>query len=214
MLANGITDRVHYLLENQEKLAVFADCHVIAPDGSQLYESGIEGLYSHQGMRKNALANEELIADYIVRHWAVPGPVFMCRKEAYSVVGLYDESLALAEDWDMYLRLAAVRKLGFLPRYVANYRVHPTNACSTKKEQLLADAYRTAKKHVGRFRGANAEYLRSCVQEYESQHPPKPLWKVIAHRIDGTFFGLPRYLYHCCRKLVNGKPPVTPNLSP
>src|SRR5205807_4555457 len=108
-------------------------------DCSRLSESGIEGLYAKAGMRKAALVNDELIAANVVRHWAVPGPVFLCRAEAFRVVGLYDESLRLCEDWDMYLRLSAAGKLGFLPKYVAQYRVHPQSLYSSRPAEVDAD---------------------------------------------------------------------------
>src|SRR5262245_23120010 len=144
LLPNGILDRVEYLLGHTEKLAVFADCHVIRSDGSLHVESGIEDLYPYRGMRKKNLESDSSIAENVICHWGVPGPVFMCRAKAYQIVGSYDESL-LVEDWDMYLRIAATGRLGFLPAYVAKYRVHSANMCSTRQKRIALDLYRTAK---------------------------------------------------------------------
>jgi glycosyltransferase involved in cell wall biosynthesis len=195
LLPNGITDRVSYLLDHPEKLAVFADCHVIAHDGTPLYESGIEGLYAKAGMRKAALAKDELIAVNVVCHWAVPGPVLLCRAEAFRVVGLYDESLKLCEDWDMYLRLSAAGKLGFLPRYVAQYRVHSKSLYSSRPAEVDADNYRAAKKNALLFREELAQHLLAHVRRCEAPPPPRSVLKSLARLVNRALFRVPGHLY-------------------
>lgn len=168
LLPQGIAARVRYLQENPEKLAVFADCHVIDADGNQLHESGIEGLYVLSGMRKDILAFDECVAPSIVFNWGVPGPVFMCRARAYDVVGRYDETL-IAEDWDMYLRLAAIGGIGFVPAYVAKYRWHPSNVSHTRRDQLILDGITTARRNLHRFGGMCALRLRAMICDYEQK---------------------------------------------
>jgi glycosyltransferase involved in cell wall biosynthesis len=123
MLPNGIVDRVQYLDRHPDKLAVFADSHVIDASGQIIEESAIEGYFRHHGMRKNLLQVDELMPYNIVFHWSVPGPVFLCRRSTLDIVGQYDEH-SVAEDFDLYLRLAAAGKLGFCDSYVASYRKH------------------------------------------------------------------------------------------
>ncbi len=166
LLPNGIVDRVQYLEQHPEKLAVFADCQVIDADGNLLYNSGIEDLYPAAGMRKALLAFDELIPSSIVFHWAVPGPVFMCRAETYNSIGRYDETLQV-EDWDMYLRIAAENKLGFIPTSVARYRVHQFSMCATRQERISIDMYTVAKKNCRHFGFANALRLRSNMKKYQ-----------------------------------------------
>ena len=207
LLPNGIADRVRYLLENPSKLAVFADCQVMGPDGTQLHESGIEDLYRNKGMRKKTLAIEPLLPSCIVFHWAVPGPVFMCRTDAYTVVGPYDESL-LAEDWDMYLRLAATGRLGFLSRPVARYRIHPTNTFATRQQRIAADLYQTAKKNAPLFRGVSGLRLLTYVKGYEATHGPTALSRFVSFLLYNFYFYASRLLYRVWRKLIilRGRP--------
>jgi glycosyltransferase involved in cell wall biosynthesis len=206
LLPGGIADRVRYLLDHPHKLAVFADCHVMDQDGAPLYESGIEDLYPRHGMRKSILAFDELIPASIAFHWAVPGPVFLCRAEAFKIVGPYDETL-VAEDWDMYLRLAAGGRLGFLPRCVARYRVHAANLCATRNDRISLDLYRTAKKNVALFRGASALRLVTIAKHYEYLKAPTPLSKCVAYLAYGYYYHASRFWYRVQRKLIKLRRP-------
>jgi hypothetical protein len=76
----------------------------------------------------------------------------MMRKETCAVVGPYDEQLAV-DDWDMYLRLAAVGKLGFCNEYIGRYRVHAQNSIFTNAAVQISDAVRVGRRHAHRFRG-------------------------------------------------------------
>lgn len=152
LLPTGIAQRVAYLQAHPHKLAVFADCHVIDEQGEQIYESGIEGLHQKQGLRKRFLAIDQLITLSIIFHWAVPGPVLLCRKETYALVGLYDEQL-LVEDRDMYLRIAARNGLGFLDTYVACYRIQQNSMIRTVRQEALNAVALSVWKNIALFRG-------------------------------------------------------------
>jgi alpha-1,3-rhamnosyltransferase len=58
----------------------------------------------------------------------IPGMAVLVRHEALSrlVPRLYDETLVYC-DWDVWIRLVAHGPVAFLPRVVANYRVHGAN---------------------------------------------------------------------------------------
>jgi alpha-1,3-rhamnosyltransferase len=58
----------------------------------------------------------------------IPGMSVLVRREALSrlVPRLYDETLVYC-DWDVWIRLVAHGPIAFLPRVVANYRVHGAN---------------------------------------------------------------------------------------
>jgi hypothetical protein len=101
-------------------------------------------------MRKDALKIDELMPFNIVFHWAVPGPAFLCRMSTFATIGLYDEE-CIAEDYDMYLRLAARGKLGFCDAYVAQYRKHGGSMTATYFDELQDYLSEAAQKNMGDF---------------------------------------------------------------
>lgn len=172
LLPHSVGARVAYLETHPDKLAVFSDSQVIDDEGRVIFSSGIEDLYPERGMSKHALSCDRLLPLEIVFHWSVPGPAFMARRELYEILGGYDESFAY-EDWDMYLRIASVQKLGFLDDCTAQYRWHGSNYVKKLKEGLGRDHYRIAAAAVNRYRGLVRLYLWGYS------------WQL--HAIDGSF---------------------------
>ncbi|HZS07218.1 MAG TPA: glycosyltransferase [Blastocatellia bacterium] len=174
LLPNGIADRVDYLIQNPDKLLVFADCHVINESGRQIHESAIEGLYRKFGMRKALLAIDELIPFSIFHHWAICGPMTMCRSEAFAVAGPYDDRL-MVDDWDLYLRVAVAGKVGFCDRYVGKYRLHHGNTIVTHRQRVLDDCIRISRRYAHHFPGVpglRTTMLRAYWQYNESKSSP------------------------------------------
>jgi glycosyltransferase involved in cell wall biosynthesis len=157
---DGIGARVTWLLDHPEKLAVFADADTIDADGARLFDSAIEGHFRQFRLRKAELLCDALLPYALVFHFAMPGPVFMCRRAAYDVVGRYDESV-VTDDWDMYLRLACIGQLGFLDRRVGSYRIHEQSMTRLHHERMVDDAARVARRLAGTFRGAMRLRLRA-----------------------------------------------------
>jgi glycosyltransferase involved in cell wall biosynthesis len=194
MLPNGIIDRVRYLQAKPGKLAVFGDSRVIDASGQPLFTSGIEGLLGPVGMRRRHLAIDRLIPYCVVFTWAVPGPVFLCRRSAFDVVGLYDEELVV-EDWDMYLRLSAIGALGFVDSVVSEYRVHDTNLTRLYPPEMHDDMMKTAGKNAHRYRGLKRAYLHATARHSRATGR---MWK-IETRIQ---LALMRRAYRLVRHLV------------
>lgn len=151
LLPGGIEARLQYLAEHPGKLAVFGDSVVVDNEGQTVHLSGISDLYKGCS---GYLKHDELQAIELIMNWAVPGPGFMARHELYEIVGLYDESLTV-EDWDMYLRIASRRALGFISVPVAAYRYHGANSVVSAGSRLsqLESLLRTARKNLRLFSG-------------------------------------------------------------
>ncbi len=125
LLDGGIDVRVRHLEMNPEKYAVMGDCIVVNHDDELLHESGLTGLYS---AKIEKYTNAEGLLDEIVNNWSVPGPVLMVRSTVYDKIGQYDEGLEI-EDWDLYIRMASKKLLGFVNQKVSAYRLHEKNIC-------------------------------------------------------------------------------------
>lgn len=148
LIDGGIAKRVNYLMNHPEKDAVFCDCTVINEKGEILFRSGLSELYSAR--KENLLTNKGMKKELIL-NWSVPGPVLMVRKSIYNDIGLYDENL-IVEDWDLYLRMSAQNKLGFLNIIVAKYRIHGKNVSSVDLHKVLNDRIKTAWKNLSIFK--------------------------------------------------------------
>jgi O-antigen/teichoic acid export membrane protein/glycosyltransferase involved in cell wall biosynthesis len=61
----------------------------------------------------------------------------MIRRKAFLQVGMFDESLRICEDYDLYLRIARQMPVGQCSSWVVDYRRHRTNI-SQAKERMFA----------------------------------------------------------------------------
>lgn len=135
LLSAGISLRVAYLQANPQLLAVFGDAAMIDGNSAIIcheFEKNVK-----KGNKK-ALADPRFIAKELILKWSVPGPVFAAWRKTFDPVigvGPYDESL-LFEDRDMYLRLLAHGKLGYIPDEVALYRFTQQSLCQDSDRNI------------------------------------------------------------------------------
>lgn len=73
----------------------------------------------------------------------IPMPTPIVRRKVFDQVGYFDESDALhyAEDWDMWLRIAAYFPIGLVKRPLAQYRVHAASGIQSTLPQALSKAH-------------------------------------------------------------------------
>jgi GT2 family glycosyltransferase len=87
---------------------------------------------------------------FLERNWiASPGQTLI-RSAAIRAVGGFDERLWGADDWDLYVRLAACGEFLYVPRLALRYRVHGGNA-SSRVWRMYLNSCRVQRKHLGRF---------------------------------------------------------------
>jgi len=66
----------------------------------------------------------------------IPSPTPLVRREVLERVGGFDESIWIANDWDMWLRIASKYPVGLVDRPLARYRVHALSTSSTMDLRL------------------------------------------------------------------------------
>lgn len=93
------------------------------------------------------LAFPELLT---LRNWFQPIAPMLTASLVRSVGG-FDEALTPAEDWDYWIRCAAVTRFGYLPGAVAVYRSHPGQT-SRQSERMRVAQERLITKHFGQAR--------------------------------------------------------------
>lgn len=62
----------------------------------------------------------------------------------------YDETIPVAQDYDLWLRISAGERLGNLPEYLLLYRVHDESITAAKAQGQFRSAYAAFRKHIGR----------------------------------------------------------------
>jgi hypothetical protein len=90
----------------------------------------------------------------------------MFRSQLLDTVGLYDENLEPAEDYDLWLRMAEVTHLARLPLSLCKYRYYPTSV----SHQRSGTQYRRV-----------AESLEKAAARRFKLHVPDSLRKQVAH---------------------------------
>lgn len=148
LLPGGIAIRLQHA-ETHGCRAVFGDCIVVDANGRTTAQSGLTAL--HHG--DPAALISDLFAE-LITNWAVPGPVLMVERKFAVSLGGYDDALA-QDDWDFYLRMAAVGALCFIDQPVAAYRRHPSNLSYDPafRERQLADSVATLQRSIAATRG-------------------------------------------------------------
>jgi glycosyltransferase involved in cell wall biosynthesis len=130
----------------------------------------------------------------LVRRAFIPAGSVLMRKEVLDRVGHFDESLAVAEDWDLWIRFAAACPIVYVPQVVYVYRRHSgPQACDDwgrmisckvqvlqKNESLILDRLtddlgrrtrvrRAWRRHVNRERG---DHCGAVLKELLQSDPP------------------------------------------
>ncbi|MBV9217225.1 MAG: glycosyltransferase [Acidobacteria bacterium] len=103
-------------LKNSGREAVYSDCFVIDAVGTPLY------LYSSVFPFRGGNIYEDLL-------WArfrPPSPTHLLTAAIVRAIGGFDET-QLAEDLDMWLRIAKDHEVGYIPKPLASYRTHVAN---------------------------------------------------------------------------------------
>ncbi len=85
----------------------------------------------------------------------------MFRRDAVEAVGCYDESLRFAQDYDLWLRLAAAGgSLWNLPAVVAVHTTSPFDTSSRYERRQMVDELRARVRHLRRSRAAGHPVAR------------------------------------------------------
>jgi glycosyltransferase involved in cell wall biosynthesis len=84
------------------------------------------------------------------RGWDIPQPTVFVARHVIEKVGLLDESLYLAMDYEWFLRVALHYRFLHLGRILARYRMHPgakSGDWGTKREQFYAETHPVAQRY-------------------------------------------------------------------
>ncbi|MCG8440961.1 MAG: glycosyltransferase family 2 protein [Caulobacterales bacterium] len=107
----------------------------------------------------HAYPEGDLLSQLIVRDVTGPTSTFIVRRDVFEEAGLFDETLKARQDWDMWIRIAARRRIGCVPEALVRLRLHdgPRTAADPQRE---IDAYRRIRAKYADLRRAQPPPVR------------------------------------------------------
>lgn len=144
----GIQARLTYLETHRNKAAVFGDSCVIDIRGNVIHETAYHSL---RWASRRLFTTDEGLKKQLLLRWSMPGSNILIKRNIYDRIGLNDETLAEAHDYDMVLRLLADQQLGFVNTRVAGYRLHDKNHSWVNRTDLLLNFWPIARKNAHLF---------------------------------------------------------------
>lgn len=133
--------QVEYLDRNEEIGLLFTDMEIFQEDdkGHKIIVETVR------------LENNDLSFASLFRCNFIPTLTVMFRRECIEKVGLFDESMEIAEDYEMWLRIRRFYEFGHIPRVLAKYRLHEGNIVGKDREKALHWNIITIKKILERY---------------------------------------------------------------
>lgn len=125
-LPERLEKEVAYMETHPECVSIGSSSLLIDPDGSPL--TIFQAIENH----------EDIIHEHSQGRYAMSDTSVLIRKLAIEKAGGYSESVFLAEDYDLNLRLEEIGKLHNLPDVLVKYRQHIGSICN-KNYDLLRD---------------------------------------------------------------------------
>ncbi len=121
-------------------------------------------LYKHSNryrLHSGNIASKLICGDFI------PSPTPLIKKHVFDIVGTFEESSRLGEDWLMWLKIASKFPVEFIREPLARYRVH-TGSVSKKEniEKILSGALQTINYILAFFPSEYSAYKRKAFQAY------------------------------------------------
>lgn len=113
------------------------------------YEIGEEGKVIRLFQKTDYASKGKLLKMLCLKNIISGGSEALVRKECFDKVGRYDESLvsSLAEDWDLWLRIAPLYNIRFISIPLVKIRVRANSLCSPlNAEQMLCNELQILKR--------------------------------------------------------------------
>lgn len=137
--------------------------HVTAEGGDRGPCFGFWGRFSarHAGQAGGFVLAADAMAQLFAEN-VVGTSTVIARTDLLRALGGFDETLRQGEDWDLWLRLAALAPVGCVPRVLADYTMHRAGNLSNDPAARLAGVRLVAARHLAAVRRIDAGAARVC----------------------------------------------------
>lgn len=178
--------QIHFLENNPEHVIVGGGVVRVDASGKEILHVLLSE--KDEDIRKAILQNNP---------FAHSNTVF--RKEAWNKVGGYDEKLNFSEDWDLWMRLAAIGKLYNFQEYFLKYLKAGQNKMNDSTSVTRENAKINIKlrwKHRKEFPGFIRAYCFGIAHYLYSFIPYRSFFHVFFSALRRRFFGQPAYTFY------------------
>jgi glycosyltransferase involved in cell wall biosynthesis len=135
-LPDKLEEQLNVMSRSQRMGIIFSDASAF--DGEKMLR---ESILKEEKICTGSCFRRLFMGNYLVM------PTVVIRKACLEKSGLFDESLMVTADYDLWLRISAHYEIGFVDKVLALYRVHPSNM-SKDFCRLLEDEIQTVQKIV------------------------------------------------------------------
>jgi glycosyltransferase involved in cell wall biosynthesis len=118
LYADTVERQVGFLERNPAVGCVYGYAHMVDESGRRIPNARTFGIDLTRGGGT---------LERLVQGNAIPSMTAMFRRHCLELSGPFDDTVVYS-DWELFVRIAAHCEIGFLPRALAMYRVHHTNA--------------------------------------------------------------------------------------
>ena len=132
LLPGALEAAAKILDQNPEVVMVYGGCDYISPSGEVLFTNS-----SSKFAAQLLSFGPQLI----------PQPGSLWRRDAFEKVGGLSGAFNLAFDFDLFLKLAEVGELRFIPQTLAQFRWHPDSLSVKRRWVSVSEASRVRRKH-------------------------------------------------------------------
>lgn len=121
---------VDYLEKHTDTNMVTSDCKYINEKSQEIFVNGTPSFLQNCTQYRELFSIQSDFGSYLslFENNYIPSSI-MLRTNVFSKVGLFDTNLKI-EDWDMWLKVAQLGKIGFIDKYLTLYRYHLNNSIS------------------------------------------------------------------------------------
>lgn len=187
---NAISTAVNYLDTHQDISMIYGDCLFINEESENIHLSPIE----------------EFDFQRLVFCNFIPQPAVFFRKNVINEIGFLDESLHMAMDYDLWVRIGLKYNVKYLAKTLANFRMHKSNksqvgpdlmsSCADilkiqnklfnrtdlpdEVKRLKNKAYYHIYRRIIRINYQDGEVWKGRVNQFKSflRYPPQLLWSI------------------------------------
>lgn len=115
-----------------------------------LTATGYGLINSGHPLTETVIMNEDELADArngnLYKNFFATSSV-MVKKRCFETVGMFNENLHFAEDWDMWIRILQRYSFAYLPETLMHYRVHAAKISSTSLQENMKSWQRVIEMH-------------------------------------------------------------------